>query len=136
MVVATPALLQKVGDLVLQVDGVSTCPSPEVHNLGIILDSTLSFQSHIKSITKMAFFHLRNISRLRPYLFDSVTETLIHAFISSRLDYCNGVLYGLPDKALNVTSMSITQLPGFSPAPSLGSPSPPSSLEMSTKAGP
>ena len=84
LVVATPALLKKVGDIVLLVDGVSICPSPEVRNLGVILDSTLSFQSHIKSMTKSAFFHLRNISRLRPYLSDSVTETLIHAFISSR----------------------------------------------------
>ena len=53
---------------------------------------TLSFQSHIQSITKASFFHLKNISRLWQYLSDSVTETLIHSFISSRLDYCNGVL--------------------------------------------
>ena len=30
------------------------------------------------------------------YLSKECTETLIHAFISSRIDYCNNLLYGLP----------------------------------------
>ncbi|XP_041958625.1 uncharacterized protein LOC121717966 [Alosa sapidissima] len=101
MVVAPAPLLRKVGDLTLVIDGCPTSPSPKVRNLGVIMDSTLSFSFHIQSITKSAFFHLRNISRLRPSLTDSVTETLIHAFVTSRLDYCNGVLSGLPNKALD-----------------------------------
>ena len=101
MVMGPKAQLEKVGHFLLQVDGCSISPSPEVRNLGIILDSTLSFQSHIKSVTKSAFFHLKNISRLCPSLSDSVAETLIHAFISSRLDYCNGVLFGLPNKSID-----------------------------------
>nr|XP_010783410.1 PREDICTED: uncharacterized protein LOC104957471 [Notothenia coriiceps] len=68
MVVAPKALLQKVGDFILEVDGCSISPSPEACNLGVILDSTLSFHSHVKSVTKSAFFHPRNIARLRPSL--------------------------------------------------------------------
>lgn len=101
LVVAPPSLAKKVGDLFLVVDGDTIRPSPEVRNLGVILDPILSLQAHIKTTTKSAFFHLKNISRLRPSLSDSVTETLIHAFITSRLDYCNGVLYGLPSKTLD-----------------------------------
>ena len=96
MVVAPRSLLRKVGDLLLEVDGCSITPSPVVCNLGVILDPTLSFQSHIKNVTRSAFYHLKNIARLRPSLSDSVTQTLIHCFISTRLDYCNAILTGLP----------------------------------------
>ena len=101
MVVAPKALLQKVGDFIVKVDGCSISPSPEARNLGVILDSTLSFHSHVKSVTKSAFFHLRNIARLRPSLSESVAETLVHAFVTTRLDYCNGVLFGVPKKNLD-----------------------------------
>ncbi|XP_010782253.1 forkhead box protein P1-B-like [Notothenia coriiceps] len=100
MVVAPKALLQKVGDFILEVDGCSISPSPEVRNLGVIFDSTLSFHSHIESVTKSVFFHLRNIA-IRPPLSESVAETLVYAFVTSRLDYCNGVRFGVPNKTLD-----------------------------------
>ncbi len=52
------------------------------------------FDSHISSICKAAFFHLRNISILRPMLLKSNAEMLIHAFMTSMLDYCNALLGG------------------------------------------
>ncbi|KAK0134910.1 hypothetical protein N1851_029372 [Merluccius polli] len=48
-----------------------------------------------------AFFHLKNISHLRPSLSFTAAETLIHAFITSRLDYCNSILYGTTSKLLH-----------------------------------
>ena len=44
-----------------------------------------------------AFFYLYNIRHIRKYLTRECTEKLIHAFITSRLDYCNSLLYGVPD---------------------------------------
>ncbi len=66
--------------------------SSSVRNLGVLFDSNLSFESHVSSICKTAFFHLKNISKLRPMLSTSNAEILIHAFMTSRLDYC--MLYG------------------------------------------
>ncbi|KAF7646093.1 hypothetical protein LDENG_00193770, partial [Lucifuga dentata] len=60
----------------------------------------LTFQSHIKSITKTAFFQLSNIAKIRPILSLRDAETVIHAFVSSRLDYCNVLLSGLPNYAI------------------------------------
>ena len=101
MVVAPKSLLRKAGDLLLKVEGCSITPSPVVCNLGVILDPTLSFQSHVKNVIRFAFYHLKNIARLRPSLSDLVTETLFHCFISTRLNYCNAILNGLPSKSLD-----------------------------------
>ena len=69
-----------------------------VKNLGVIIDSELNFNGHIKHATKTAFFHLRNIARIRAYLSLDDAKTLIHAFVFSRLDYCNALFSGLPKK--------------------------------------
>ncbi len=68
-----------------------TVTSSTVKNLGVILDSNLSFENHISHVTKTAFFHLRNISKLRNMLSVSDAEKLVHAFMTSRLDYCNAL---------------------------------------------
>ncbi|KAF7659963.1 hypothetical protein LDENG_00290340, partial [Lucifuga dentata] len=68
-----------------------------IHNLGVIFDNNLSFEKH----TKTAFFNLKNIARLHPFLPFSAAETVICDFMISRLDYCNSILYGTSSKVLN-----------------------------------
>ena len=55
----------------------------------------------IKNICKTAFYHLRNIAKIRKFLTHRQCEILIHAFISSKLDYCNVVLSGLQQSQIN-----------------------------------
>ena len=69
-----------------------------VRNLGVIIDSDLNFNAHMNNVTKIAFFHLRNIARIRTYLSLADAKTLIHAFVFSRIDYCNALFCGLPKK--------------------------------------
>ena len=58
-----------------------------VKNLGVKIDSELSFQTLIIIITRVAFLHLRNISKLRKMLSLQDTEQKVHAFFTSCLDY-------------------------------------------------
>jgi len=72
----------------------------QVRNLGVTLESDLSFSSHVKAITKSAYYHLKNIARIRCFVSRQDLEKLVHAFITSRVDYCNGLLTGLPKKTI------------------------------------
>lgn len=71
----------------------------QVCNLGVVIDSDLTFNSHIKSVTKTAFYRLKNINGIKTFIDKKDQEMLIHAFISSRLDYYNGLLTG-PKKSM------------------------------------
>ena len=72
-----------------------------VKNLGVFIDDELNFDTHINHVTKVAYFHLRNIARIRAYVSLDDAKTLIHAFVFSRLDYCNSLLSGLPKKSID-----------------------------------
>ncbi len=87
-------------DYNLQLDG-CTVTSYTVKNLGVILDCKLSFENHISHVIKTAFFHLRNTGKLRNMLPVSDAEKLVHAFMTSRLDYCNALLAGCPASSIN-----------------------------------
>ena len=46
-------------------------------------------------------------------LTDEAASQLIHPFITSRIDYCNSILYGMPDTILSDLHRIQTQLHGF-----------------------
>ena len=51
---------------------------------------------HVNAVCQSSFFHLRNIGFIRKYLTYDAAKIIIHAFVVSKLDYCNSLLYGLP----------------------------------------
>ncbi len=89
----------------LTLDDCSIDSSSSVRNLGVLFDSNLSFDSHVSKICKTVFFHLKNISKLRPMLSMSNAEMLIHAFMTSKLDYCNALLGGCSAHLINNLQM-------------------------------
>ena len=75
-------------------------PSFMVRDLGDVFDQYLTFHDRISGICKSTHFHLRGIGRIRNPLYFDATAQLIHALITSRLDFCNSILYNLPNKQI------------------------------------
>ena len=95
--------------------------SSSVRDLGVVLDSTLTFSEHIKNLTRSCYFHLRRLRAIRRSVSSSVFTTIVHAFICSRIDYCNSLFVGLPkvrlsplQSVLNAAARLIARLPRFS----------------------
>ena len=95
-IVLTRQQLAKVNIDSINVGMAEVSSSSEVKNLGCWLDNQLKLDSHINRLCKSAFFHLYNIRRIRKFLSPETTQILVNAFVTSRLDYCNSILYGLP----------------------------------------
>ena len=84
----------RIGDVYIQ-------PSSKCRNLGVIFDCHMSHINHVASVSKSVRYHLRNLGFIRKYLNRTATEQLVHAFISSRLDFCNSLLYNLPQNLID-----------------------------------
>ena len=85
---------------VLSIGNTPILPAASVRNLGVILDQHITMETHIKMVCKNAYYHLRNIASVRNVLTTDSAKALVHAFITSRLDYCNALLCGLPDQSI------------------------------------
>ena len=69
-------------------------------SLGVVLDSLLSFRSHIDSVVKTCNFHIRNLYMIKDFVNRKNLVTLVHSLIISKVDYCNSLFIGLPNVIL------------------------------------
>ena len=74
---------------------------PTVKNLGVTFDPDLTLQLHVKKTIQTSFYHLRNIAKIKPFLTPSDLSKVVHAFIFSRLDYCNSLYTCLTQKSIH-----------------------------------
>ena len=71
-----------------------------VRNIGAQLDETLRMRSHVNSLCSRAHFYLQDIRKIRHLLDRRTTATIVHAYVTSRLDNGNALLCGLPQTLL------------------------------------
>ena len=81
--------------------------SSTVRDLGVTLDSSLSWQPHVGRVCASAFNHLRLVSRMKKSLCRKHRLMPIHALVLSRLDYCAPLLIGISDKLLGKLQLVI-----------------------------
>ncbi|XP_062613812.1 uncharacterized protein LOC134275555 [Saccostrea cucullata] len=81
----------------LDFDDSVICESDCVKNLGVFFNKSLTMETQISAVSKSCFYHLRNISRIRPFITEDACKTLVVALVTSRLDYGNALLYGITE---------------------------------------
>jgi len=76
-------------------------PVLSARNLGVTFDLEMSLESHISKICQTSYRHIRQIRKVRHFLDTNSAILLSNSLVSSRLDYCNSLYFGLPDCLLD-----------------------------------
>ncbi len=120
IIIGSRQQLSKVSIDKLRVGEVLISPVSAVRDHGSWLDIHMSMNMHVSKICSKAFRSLYHIKQIRKYLTDDATKILVHAFITSHLDYCNSLLYGIPkyqlnrlQKVLNAAARVVCLVPKF-----------------------
>jgi hypothetical protein len=87
-------------DSSLQIGSETIQPVNCARVLGVHLDDELSMKPHVAKTASSCFYQLRRLRQIRRRVGTEVTERLVAAFITSRLDYCNALLAALPQSTL------------------------------------
>ena len=75
----------------LTLDGVEIELCTELVCLGVVFNPELTLAVHIRWLAGKCFYHLWQLLTVRRTLTKDAAKTLVHAFITSRVDYCNSV---------------------------------------------
>ena len=94
----------------LRVGDATVAASTSVRNLGSYFEKNFTMATHVTKTCSATFFHLHNIRQIRKFLSHEATETLIHAFVTSKIDYCNSLLYGLPALVHGLPTLVTTRM--------------------------
>ena len=77
-----------------------TVPTKSVRNLGVMFDCDFNFKRQIAQTCRICFYHIRDLRRIRKCLSLDVAKSIASALTTSHLDYCNSLLYNLPERDL------------------------------------
>ena len=69
-------------------------------NFGVIMDCQLSLDALVAALCFSGYYQLQQLCPVAWSLSADAAKTLVHAFVSRRLDYCNALLYGVSEGLL------------------------------------
>ena len=79
--------------------------SEQVKNVGVTLDKNLNMNKHVSNIVSHCYKILKDIGSIKKSLQRNHLERLVHAVISSRLDYCNSLFMNISKENLHKLQM-------------------------------
>lgn len=101
LVISSPSMAAKADIPSLNICGSDIKPSKKAKGLGVTYDSCFNMESHVSNICRGVYHEIYKISKIRKYLTENAVRTLVNATVTSRVDYCNSLLYGIPVRLRN-----------------------------------
>jgi len=101
IILGSAASLKKVRTTSIVVGGQVIQCSKSVRNIGAYLDQHMTMDNQVSNMCKSAWINLHRIRQIRQYVTSEQTKTLVHAYVTSRLDQFNALLCGLPESKLD-----------------------------------
>jgi hypothetical protein len=101
LLITSPHLRHKVDITSLHIGEADVSFSASARNIGVTFDNSLSMEAHVTTVCRSIFMNIRNIRQICSFLDENAVKTLVHATITSRLDYCNSLLIGIPSSQLD-----------------------------------
>ena len=94
LVIGTRQQHAKVQGVSIKIDGDTIEPKDEARNSSVIFYKHKTLKVHVNAVCKSARYYLNDVNAARRYLTTEATEKAIHAFVVSRIDGTNSLLYG------------------------------------------
>ena len=120
LVISSPYLRTELPQCKLKVGKSVIAKSCKAKNLGVMFDCNINMENHVSEVCKSLYCHLKNIGCIRKMLTDEAAVQLVHSLISSRLDYCNSLMYGLPNSSIqrlqrmqNIAARIVSRCPKY-----------------------
>jgi len=91
----------------IDVTGANVAFSSSVKLLGVTLGEDLTLDRHVTEIIRSCSYHTRALRHIRPLIDLPTARMVAQEVVTSRLDYCNGLLYGTSTR--NVDRLQVAQ---------------------------
>ena len=93
--VGTQQQLDKLHITELQLQSANVQFADTVSDLGVVVDSQLNMSAHVTAVSHSCLIQLHQLRAVRHSLSTDAAKSLVSAFFSRRLDYCNSLLAGV-----------------------------------------
>jgi hypothetical protein len=92
----TPRRLSQLPSDAVVIGGHDITPTASARNLGVFFDADLGMRRHVDVVVSSCFAALRQLCAVQQYVTVPVMQSLVTSLVSTRMDYCNSVFFGLP----------------------------------------
>ena len=93
-------LVRQIGIIDVPVLSTQVRTVESARDLGVVIDSQLSLSAHVTALCRSGYYYLRQLRPAARSLSTDAAKTLVQAFISCPLDYCNSLMSGMADSLL------------------------------------